>query len=128
MAVTVTVAEVKDGFDTTVSDAEIQMMIDFIDASADVCLDANSVPDNTVKLLKLYAVRHMCTMSVNSGRGTISSERAPSGAGRGFSAWSGENVESTPYGSMLKQMDKYGCVVSVLQSDTNFDFFSIGDH
>lgn len=128
MAVTVTVDEVKEGFVTAIPEDEIQAMIDFIDECADTCLDANSVPANSVTLLKKYAVRHMCTLMVNNGRGTIKSEKAPSGAGRSFNSWVGEDVDATTYGAMLNQMDKFGCVVSAFQNSSVFDMFSIGCH
>ncbi len=127
MAATITVDEVKDGFETTISDTEIQLMIDFVDANADECLDKNSVPESTCKLLKLYAVRHMCTLMVESGRGTIKSQGAPSGASRSFNAWSGEGVTSTTYGSMLSQMDENGCVTDIFRNDNNYDLLTIGE-
>ena len=42
MAAAITVSDVKEGYATTVSDSEIQMLIDIVDG-ADACLDAAAV-------------------------------------------------------------------------------------
>jgi hypothetical protein len=120
-----TPADVKDGFPTTVPDAEIQLLIDILD-EADACLDANNVSEDRRKILKLYAVRHMLTMQANAGRGTVTSESAPSGASRSYSAWRGIGVNASPYGSMLKQLDKHGCVVSLLENSQRLGVWSVG--
>lgn len=126
MAATVTSTEVKDGFTTTTSDAEIDMFIAFAN-TADTCLDNNSVPDNTVKLMKLAAVRHMLTLQSNDGNGPLQSQSAPSGAGRSFQNWNGgTDINATRYGSMLNQMDVNGCLVSLLTNDIKPDLLTLG--
>jgi|SRR6478609_6387601 len=126
MAAVITVDDVKDGFSTTVSDTEIQMLIDVIDG-ADACLDANEVPEAKQKILKIYAVRHLLAMQGNGGKGTVKSERAPSGASRSYSDWQGgTGVDASPYGAMLKQLDSTGCIVTLLESGNRMAFMSVG--
>ena len=126
MAVTITSTEVKEGFTTTTSDSEIDMLIAFVDG-ADTCLDSNSVPDNTVKLMKLAAVRHMLTLQSNDGNGPLQSQNAPSGAGRSFQNWQGgTDINASRYGAMLNQMDTNGCVVSLLTNDSKPQFYTLG--
>jgi len=122
MAVTITVEEVKDGFVTSVPDAEIQIVIDVI-AEADACLDKNSVSDNMQRLLKLYAIRHMLWVQSNEGRGSVTSESAPSGASRSYGQWRGDG---SPYWGTLKQLDRTGCVRAILDNTANLYFGSIG--
>lgn len=126
MAATITVSEVKEKFPTTVADTEIDMLIDFVN-TADTCLDENAVPDNTAQVMKLNAVRHMLTLQVNAGRGTVKSETAPSRAARAFNAWVGEDIRSTSYGSLLKQIDQFGCVSGLLLNSSQFDMHDIGE-
>jgi len=76
MAVVITVADVKNGYPTTVPDDEIQMLINIVDI-ADACLDGAGIPDDTQKALKIYAVRHMLQMQANAGKGAIRSQTAP---------------------------------------------------
>ena len=126
MAVTVTSTEVKDGFITSTSDSEIDMLIAYVD-TADTCLDANTVSDNTVKLMKLAAVRHMLTLQSNDGNGPLQSQSAPSGAGRSFQSWQGgTDINATRYGSMLNQLDSSGCIVSLLTNDSKPQFYALG--
>lgn len=126
MAVTITSTQVKDGFTTTTSDAEIDMIIAHVD-TADTCLDANSVPDNTVQLMKLAAVRHMLTLQSNDGNGPLQSQNAPSGAGRSFQSWQGgTDINATRYGSMLNQMDTNGCIVNLLTNNVKPNLFTLG--
>ena len=127
MAVTITSSQVKADFPTDVNDTEIDMLIAFING-ADVCLDLNTVAANTVTALKLYAVRHMLTMQAGAGRGTVRSEGAPSGASRAFNArqnTSGSLLESS-YGSLLKQMDVFGCVTNLMGNTARVDLMSVG--
>lgn len=115
MAVVITVEDVKNGFETTVADDEIELLIEVVDA-ADACLDGASVPDSKQKILKIYAVRHMLQMQSNGGKGTVTSERAPNGASRSYANWSGKGVEATTFGSLLKQIDSSGCMVAILEN------------
>lgn len=122
----ITPADVKAGFETDIPDAEIQDLIDFMDA-ADPCLTKNAVPVKTQDMLKKYAVRHVLTMQGNSGRGEVSSQRAPSGSSRSFRQWSGsKGLEGSRYGSLLKQMDRHGCVRSILDNGQRLALFVSG--
>ena len=125
MAATITAADVKDGFATTVSDTEIDLLISVV-SEADACMDAAGVSDERQRVLKIYAVRHMLSMQSNGGRGNVTSESAPSGASRSYSAWKGVGVNATPYGSMLKQLDVNGCVVRLLENTVNLSIMSVG--
>jgi hypothetical protein len=121
-----TPADIKDGFPTTVSDAEIQLLINFFDR-ADACLEANGVDEDTANLLKTYAVRHLLALQANSGRGNVRSESAPSGAGRSFASWvQGKGLDATSYGAMLKMMDAKGCVRNVIDNDGQAAFMNVG--
>lgn len=123
MAVTITIDEVKDGFDTSASDDEINLAITIID-QAGACLDRNSVPDDIQRALKLYGVRHIMVMQDNSGRGTVTSETAPNGASRSYGQWKG--AEGTPYRGLLNQLDRYGCVTSLLDNSNKLGVWSVG--
>jgi hypothetical protein len=126
MAVVITVSDVKAGFATTVSDSEIEMLIEIVDG-ADACLDAAVVPDARQRALKIYAVRHMLQMQANGGKGTVRSESAPSGASRAYSGWAGgDGLMSTSFGSLLKQLDTTGCVTGILENDGNVMILSVG--
>lgn len=126
MAAVITANDVTHGFSTTVPHDEIELLIEVVSA-ADDCLDANSVPESKQKILKIYAVRHMLTMQANSGAGIVKSRTAPSGASQSFATWQGQGVQGTSYGALLKQLDVYGCVVSILENDTNkVGIYSVG--
>jgi hypothetical protein len=116
MAVTITVEEVKNGFATTVPDDEIQILIEIV-SEADACMDTAGVSDDRQRMLKIYAVRHMCFMQSGGGKGNVTSQSAPSGASQSFSSWKGVGVNASPYGNLLKQLDKSGCVVGLLEND-----------
>jgi hypothetical protein len=125
MATTITAADVKAGFTTTLADAEIDMLISVV-SEADACLDANNVASDRQKALKLYAVRHLLALQENDGRGKATSEQASNGAGRSFSTWQGKDLASTRYGAMVKQLDTFGCIRSVLEPGTNISIRSVG--
>lgn len=113
MAVTITIEEVRDGFDTAAGDTEVQMAIDFV-STADECLDANEVPDNTQRALKLQGTRHMLAMQAGGGRGEITSQTAPSGASQSYGKYAGDY--GTSYGETLRMMDKTRCVSSLFDN------------
>ena len=125
MAASISSDEVKSGFTTSISDLEIDMLIGFVNG-ADACLDANSVADDTVTILKLYAVRHLLTMQANNGRGLVTQEGAASGAGRSFNAKKGDGLEATYFGSLLKQMDAAGCILALIEAKPAMSMFSVG--
>lgn len=122
MAATITAAEVKSGFSTSVPDSEINLWITLVD-QADTCLDANSVAPNIQKALKLTAVRHLLWGQSNQGKGTVTSESAPSGASRSYGRWSGDG---SPYWEMLKMSDMTGCVRKIIDNKRQLQFMSIG--
>ena len=117
MSVIISYDDITNGYATTVSPDEVELLIDII-AGADDCLDANEVDDKTQTMLKIYAVRHMLQMQSNGGMGVITSRRAPSGASQTFAAWKGVGVGATTYGTLLKSLDKFGCVVNLIENDS----------
>lgn len=125
MAAQISSSEVIEGFSTSVPESEIDLLIEFIDGS-DASLDANAVSDAAQTLLKLYGVRHLLTLQANAGRGTISNESSPSGAGRGFNTAKGEGLAATYYGKLLMQMDRFRAVVDVIDNTNKAAFMSIG--
>ncbi|WP_106478111.1 DUF7370 family protein [Phytohalomonas tamaricis] len=112
MAVTITAADVQ-GYGITGADAMIDGYIALV-AQADTCLDKNKVPDETQRLLKINAVAHLMTLAQG---GQIRSQSAPSGASRSFATPTGQGIELTNWGSMLKTLDRYGCITSLLEND-----------
>lgn len=126
MAASITYSDVTNGFATTVSEEEINLLIEIID-EADLCLDGALVSDAKQRILKLYAVRHMLWMQSNGGRGNVTSEHAASGASRSYSAWRGVGVNASPYGANLKQLDSSGCLVNLIENDgAHLAMMSIG--
>lgn len=119
MAVVITVADVKDGFTTSLPDAQVQILIDFV-SGADACLDGSRVPDATQKALKTIAVRHMCVMQAGNGAGQVRSKTAPNGASVSFSSSSG----GSQYGDLLSQMDVTGCVSGLLENNKPSLYFA----
>lgn len=118
--------DVTQGFPTTVSEDEIQILIDML-SGADACLTANNVPEDTGNILKIYAARHFLQLQSNSGRGQVRSESAPSGASRSFASWSqGKGLDATQYGMMLKQLDKFGCIRGMIENDQSLVLMSVG--
>lgn len=113
----ITIDEVKEVIPTEVSDSIIQALICFID-QADTCLESNSVPDATQKILKLYAVAHMLTMQ--SG-GQVKSESDMDGASVSYNVGNYEKgLSSSEYGNMVKSMDTYGCISALLSKPQRF--------
>lgn len=122
----ITPADVKAGFATDIPDAEVQDLIDYMD-QADDCLAKNTVPAATQDLLKKYAVRHILSMQGNSGRGEVSSQRAPSGASQSYREWNNsEGLSASRYGSLLKQMDRTGCIRALLENTKKLALFVSG--
>ena len=122
MAVTITPADVKVVQPTTLPDSVIQDMIDCVD-QADTCLDDAGVIDSKVTLLKTYAVAHQVLMAAG---GSLSSQRAQSGAARSFAIKTGQGLAATHWGQLLKSMDASGCVVGLLENTQQFNLLSIG--
>ena len=79
----------------------------------DPCLEGARVEEERGKTLKRLAVAHMIFLTQNSGRGAVTSEAAPSGASRGFAAWSGRGISGSPFGSMIDGLDASGCITGI---------------
>ncbi len=107
---TVTVAEVKEIIKTGLPDAVIQAFINTVD-KADLCLAGYDLPDDTIKVMKQYAVAHMIE---TSSRGDVSSQSAPSGASRSFRDRKG--LQGTNFGMTLEMMTGYSCIQSVIDN------------
>lgn len=111
MAVTITPGDVNDFYPSGASDAVINALIAFID-QANACLDANGIPDETQKLLKIYAVCHMLTMQYGGG---VKSERDMDGESVTFSnAFDKEGLLGSPWGSMIASMPGYSCIAALI--------------
>ena len=123
MAATITVEDVKDGFDTDLPDSQITIAITLA-GQADQCLDANKVPEDVQSALKLYAARHILYMQSNSGRGGVTSESAPSGASRSYGKWQGKG--GSPFYGLIEQLDQYGCVKALFENSQNLWLRSVG--
>jgi len=100
----ITTTQVRDGFSTGASDADLTAYI-AITVQADACLTANSVADVIGMQLKILAVRHMASDATDGG--DITQERAVSGASRSYSQ---RKSGSTGYLNTLRSLDQYGCV------------------
>lgn len=123
MAATITIAEVRDGFDTDLPDSQITIAITLAN-QADACLDANAVPDDVQSALKVYAARHVLYLQSNSGRGGVTSESAPSGASRSYGKWSGKG--GSPFYGLIEQLDQYGCIKALFENSQNLWLRSVG--
>lgn len=120
MPYTITTTEVKDGFRTGASDADLTAYIAIAD-QADACLTANSVADAIGKQLKVLAVRHMASNATDGG--DITSERAVSGAQRSYAQ---RRKGETGYLDTLRSLDKTGCVMAVVSNGGYVQFRAVG--
>lgn len=113
---TITVAEVKVLVPTAV-DVLVTEFINLVNG-VDACLEGSAVPDETGKSLKRLAVAHLSTLTLNSGRGLVTSESVPAGS-RSFAAWKGgtKGLSMTPFGSILLTTDKTNCVAGFFEQD-----------
>ena len=113
---TITVAEVK----VLVPSALEVLITGFISllSSVDACLEGQGIPDESGKSLKRLAAAHMSTLTLNSGRGLVTSESVPAGS-RSFAAWKGgtRGLSMTPFGSMVLSLDKSYCVAGFFDYD-----------
>lgn len=112
MAVIITVEDVA-GYGIRAPEVVIDGLIAMM-MQVDDCLDANDVPEDMQRLLKLYAIGHMATLVTG---GQIRSQSAPSGASRSFAVPTGIGLASTSWGALLKSMDKWGCLSALLTND-----------
>ena len=121
MAVTITVEDVRKLINTNLDDSVIQCMIDVVD-EADDCLDANGVPDSIQKQLKLYGVAHQIVMAQG---GQVESLTAQEGASKKWKAVQGSGLDATNFGQMVRQLDRHGCLIPILDNTDN-GFMFIG--
>lgn len=121
----ITAAEVKAGVQSSASEAEVAALITWA-SKADACLDGAGIDTDTGKLLKLYAIRHILTMTANAGQGQVTSQNSASGAARSFKAFDGAGLSGTPFGSMLQEMDVSGCVSGLFAGNPGMFLRSVG--
>jgi hypothetical protein len=120
----ISVARVRDGFNTKASEEDIAAFISIVD-QADACLTNNSIPTTVGRQLKILATRHMLVLAQTSDSGgKIISERAISGASRSFQQ--STTVRASHYGDLLKQLDKTGCVLRLIENNAPIMFRSVG--
>lgn len=124
MAVEIGPYDVRNGFETDLPTTEIGAVITVISSQVDSCLDVNEVPEETQRVLKTYAVRHVLIMQANSGRGMITRESAPSGASRGFDGRRSDY--GSVYRELLEQLDAWGCVTTALDNENNVYLRAVG--
>lgn len=120
MAYEITPTEVKDGFSTGASDADLAAYIAVVD-QADACLTANSVDEAIGKQLKILGVRHMAAMADG---GDVTSQRSVSGAARTFAQT--KSPYQTNYAAMLAQIDTYGCVMAIVSNGGKVQLRAVG--
>ena len=113
------------GFESPAASAEVEALIAMADR-ADACLEGAGVADAIGKQLKIYAVRHVLTLTANGGRGQVTSEGSASGASRSFKAFEGSRLTGTPYGAALAAMDASGCVTALFAARSGMAFMSVG--
>ena len=122
----IAISEVNGSSPTGASDDEITMVIALLSA-ADECLTAKSVPADVGKMIKIYAARHLLALSQNGGSGAVTQQSSASGASRTMAGWTqGKGLNATAFGSMVAQLDRYGCVSGLLSSDAGMFFGSVG--
>ena len=120
MTLVVTVARVRDGFTTNASDSDLAAYIAVVD-QADTCLTNSGVPDAIGQQLKVLGVRHLATNQRDGG--SVTSERAVSGAARSFDSF---KAGETGFLETLRQLDANGCVYTLLQSNPSIQLRSVG--
>lgn len=116
----ITVDRVKSGFTTSASDDDIAGFIAIV-GQADQCMTNNNVPGEIGQQLKVLAVRHMATNQRDGG--SVTSERAVSGASRSLNAF---KAGETGYLDTLRQLDQWGCVYGTIQSNQFIQLRSVG--
>ena len=120
MTYTITEAEVLDNFTTSASTADLAAYIAVV-GQADACLTANSVAVAIGKQLKILGVRHLAANA--NDRGSVTQERAISGASRSYSE---RKPGETGYLETLRTIDQYGCVMNVVNKNGRIQLRSSG--
>lgn len=108
MTYVITTANVRDGFSTAASDADIAAYIAITD-QADACLTAKLVPFAIGRQLKILAVRHIAQNATDGGQ--VVSQTSVSGASRSFAQRGGGE---TSYLETLRMLDATGCVMALV--------------
>lgn len=122
MAITITIAEVKEFCPTSLPDAVITSLIDLVTERMGACAEA-SYPVETAKTILIYAVCHFVQLTEG---GEVKSERSPNGAATTFENHaSGEGLKSTQNGRTLLMLDTAGCSNNLVQQ--TFVFLATGD-
>lgn len=117
MAVTITVAEVRDCVNTTKSDGMIQNLITMIDG-ADQCLDANMVPDATQTVLKINAVAHLITLQDG---GQVKSQRSFTGESVTVETpKTGSGLAATTFGELVLNLIGGDCIEALINRPKRF--------
>ena len=120
MSYAITISEVRDGFTTSASDADLTAYIAVAD-QADACLTANGVATAVGKQLKVLGVRHLAANA--NDRGAVTQERAVSGASRSYAS---RAAGETGYLETLRTIDQYGCVLATINSNARIQLRSAG--
>lgn len=120
MSWAITISEVKDGFSTSASDADLAAYMALVD-QADACLTLKGVHSAVGRQLKILGVRHLATSS--SDRGAVVEEQAVSGARRRYNERAGGE---TGYLQTLRSIDQYGCVLGLVNRNARIQFRSVG--
>lgn len=108
---------------TTIPDFLLELLVEQSN-SANECLDAH-YPENTAKLIRLYLLG---LLGISQMTRQITSERAPSGAGRSWT-YADLKTQWAAISGLLNSLDKHGCTTS-LQPDnpaetTHLAFFTV---
>jgi hypothetical protein len=120
MSLAITVSEVRDGFTTAASDADIMAYIAVVD-QADACLTANGVAGSIAKQLKILGARHLASNA--SDKGQVTEEQSVSGARRVYTRRPGNE---TSYLHTLRTIDRFGCVMRVISNNPRVQLRSAG--
>ena len=117
MAVTITASDVTTAYPATAS-VDSTMMDGFIALvdQADACLDANGVSDDLQKSIKVAGVAHLASKSLDQSG--VKSAGSATGANVTY-----KDSHTTPQWALLKSLDQYACVTSLLDSGSGMDFF-----
>ena len=121
MAAIISIQDVNEFSATGKSDFVVQSVIDMIDG-ADACLDGAGIPEAQQVLLKIYAVQHQLTLM--SG-GQVKSESSMTGDSVSYHAATGNGLEASNWGMMMKAMPGASCIESLLNK-SDIQVFSVG--
>lgn len=126
MPYVITAADVNGAAPSGASDAEVAMVIAVLD-TADACLTGADVADDLGKLMKIYAARHLLSLTANGGSGSVTQQSSASGASRTFAGWAKtRGLGASAHGAMLAQLDRTGCLTGLLASDSGLFLRAVG--